>query len=48
MAHFKEEEPCITVTLSFFSVFLQFIAGIFLNRCEKVTKLPKFRKKIVT
>ena len=31
MAHFKEEEPRITVTLSFFL----FIARIFLNRCKK-------------
>ena len=30
MAHFKEEEPRITVTLSFF----KFMARIFLNRCK--------------
>ena len=42
MANFKEEEPCITVTLSFFCNLWQ---DFFLNLCKKVTKTPKFKKK---
>ena len=39
MAHFKEEESCNTITLS----FLYFIAIIFSFRCNKIAKEPKFR-----
>ena len=43
MAHFEEDEPCITVTLSYL-VHTYFIARMFLNRYKKVVIEPKLRK----
>ena len=37
MAHFKEKEPCITVT---FELFCNFLLDFFLNRCKKSQNCP--------